>query len=268
MVTDIINPISVLIVDDENKACTNLKNMIHNYVDETLNVVGFAHNTQEASEMLKKLNPDAVFLDIHMPHGNVFEMLENFSERNFQVIFVTAYDEYAIKAFRLNALDYILKPISLAELKNAVQRLKEKIAYKRIVEDDKLLYADLNNQITNKQTQSNITFKGTNSIEIVNFKDIYFVEAHSSYSRIVFIKDKQSKEMTMSNPLSEYEEILPENMFFRAHKSYLVNCARIKRIENRENHIIILSNDMELPVSRRRYGVLLDFLRQNKYDHE
>ena len=260
-------PIRALIVDDENKACSNLKNMLLSYVDATLDVIGFAHNTTEAEAAIKLHKPDAIFLDIHMPHGDVFRMLDNMRPLEFEVIFVTAFDEYAVKAFRLNALDYILKPISVNELKNAVNKLKEKINYKRIVASENMTYADLGEQINKKDLHKNITFKDANNVEIVNFRDVLFIEADSSYCRIVFIKDRQNKEMIMSNPLSDYEEVLPAELFFRVHKSYLVNCGHIKRIDNSENHCIILDNDTTLPISRRRYGALLDFLRANEHNY-
>jgi two-component system LytT family response regulator len=267
MVANLNSTINILIVDDENKACTNLENMLLSYVDPDLNIVGFAHDPYEAEEMIKQHNPHVVFLDIHMQHGNVFELLDKLSPVRFEVVFVTAYDEYAVKAFRLNALDYILKPISVHELQNAVYKLKERLSYKKIITNDSISYTELNNRISNKQVQSNMTFKGQNSVEIVNFKDIFFVEAQSSYSRILFAKEKVVKEMTMSSPLSEYEELLPVDVFFRIHKSYLVNCNYIKRIDNKETHSLVLSNDMELPISRRRYGMLLEFLKTNNYQH-
>ncbi len=267
MVNNLETPIKALIVDDENKACTNLESMLLSYTGPGLEVVGFAHDTIEAEAQIKRLAPDIVFLDIHMPHGNVFTMLEKLSPLSFEVIFVTAFDEYAVKAFRLNALHYILKPISIAELLNAVNKLKEKIGYKRFMAKVAPSFAEINEQVNNKQQSPNITFKGASSVEIVSFRDIFFIEAQSSYSRILFTKDKQVKELTMSNPLSEYEEILPVEMFFRIHKSYLVNCSHIKCVENKDAHFLVLNNDTELPISRRRYGPLLEFLRANKYHY-
>src|ERR1700689_5825299 len=118
--------LNVLIVDDEMEACDNLKNILMEYVDKEINIAGIANNTREAEAQINNFLPDAVFLDIEMPNENAFHFLSRISPFGFEVIFVTAYDEYAIKAFKLNAVDYILKPISIAELTAAVQKLKEK----------------------------------------------------------------------------------------------------------------------------------------------
>src|ERR1700740_2529996 len=115
--------LNVLIVDDEMEACANLQHILSEYVDKEINIVGIANNTREAEAAIAKAAPAAVFLDIEMPNENAFHFLERIAPFNFEVIFVTAYDEYAVKAFKLNAVDYILKPISINELNQAVQRL-------------------------------------------------------------------------------------------------------------------------------------------------
>ncbi len=104
--------IKVLIVDDEKKACSNLRSILSEFVDVKINVAGIAHSGVEAGRLVSEVSPDAIFLDIEMPNENAFEFLARISPFNFEVIFVTAYDEYAVRAFRLNAIDYILKPIS------------------------------------------------------------------------------------------------------------------------------------------------------------
>src|SRR5690242_15259365 len=119
--------LQVLIVDDEKKACTNLKNILLEFVDPGIVIAGIANSTAEAESLIADTTPDAIFLDIEMPTENAFHFLDRISPVNFEVIFVTAYEEYAVRAFRLNAVDYILKPISIAELKKAVQRLKDRI---------------------------------------------------------------------------------------------------------------------------------------------
>jgi two-component system, LytTR family, response regulator len=257
--------INVLIVDDEKRACTNLKNMLMEYVDPELNVSGIANDTRDAEAQIAKLGPDAVFLDIEMPNENAFQFLERISPVNFEVIFVTAYDEYAINAFKLNAIDYILKPISIAELRNAYEKLKDKITYKKIISSSRVSYRELSAEITNKLKPHKITLKDINTTEVVDFKDIYFVEAQSSYSRIVYLKRGVFKEMVLSNPLSDYEELLPADQFYRIHRSYLINCAHIKTILNDGSNQVVMKNELAIPVSRRRYPALLDFLENNEY---
>src|SRR6202012_3296754 len=114
-------------------ACINLKNILREYVDREINVVGVANNTREAEKQITRFSPNAIFLDIEMPNENAFHFLTRISPFEFEVIFVTAYDEYAVKAFKLNAVDYILKPISIEEVSNAVTKAKEHIAYKKLI---------------------------------------------------------------------------------------------------------------------------------------
>ena len=259
---------SVLIVDDEKEACTNLKNMLLEYVDSGINIVGIAHNTSEAEKQIIKLAPDAVFLDIEMPNENAFHFLDRISPFNFEVIFVTAYDEYAVRAFKLNAIDYILKPISIIELKNAYQKLKDRIKYKNIIANNITSYNDLSNQAINKVKNQKITLKEGNSIEVIDFKDIYFVEAQGSYSRILFLKNNTTKEIIMSSALSEYEELLPAELFYRIHKSYLINCAHVKKILKDDISQVVIKDNITLPISRRRFPLLLDFLKRNDFYYE
>ena len=254
--------LKVLIIDDEKRACTNLKNILIEYVDPTINIVGLAYTTQEAEEYIISCSPDAVFLDIEMTNENAFDFLHRISPINFEVIFVTAFDEYAVRAFKLNAIDYILKPISILELKNAVQKLKEKLKFKKIIAENTILYNEISSQVANKAKHHSIKLNGP---EIIDFRDIYFIEAQSSYSRFVINKDRIKKEIIMSYPLSDYEEILPVSMFFRIHRSYLINCIHIKKILNDENCFVKLNSDITLPVSRRRYPLLLEFLKNNDY---
>ncbi len=255
--------IKALIVDDENKACVNLKSLLLDYVDPELNILGMANSTREAEEMALKYTPDVLFLDIEMPNENAFGFLDRISPVSFEVIFVTAYDEYALRAFKLNAIDYILKPISIPELRNAYAKLKEKLSFKKLIAEQQMSYTDLSEQITSKAKGHKITLRGTNSLEVVEFADILFVEAQSSYSRIVFLKNGVEKELLLSHPLSEYEELLPDNVFCRIHRSYLVNTKHIKKISGDNANQVMMNNGLLIPISRRRYASLIEFLEAN-----
>ena len=261
--SSIAHNIKALIVDDENKACINLRSLLLEYVDPDLNIAGIANSTREAEELVEKHKPDVLFLDIEMPNENAFAFLERISPVAFEVIFVTAYDEHALKAFKLNAIDYILKPISIPELRNAYLRLKEKLGFKKLYAEQQLSYQELSAQVINKSRNHKITLRDSSSIEVVDFSDIIFVEAQSSYSRILFIKNGQGREMLLSNPLSEYEELLPDNMFYRIHRSYLINCSQIKKISADNGGQVTMKNGQLIPVSRRRYASLITFLENN-----
>ncbi len=254
--------ITVLIVDDEKKACTNLEHMLKEYAGAGLCIVGMAHNTIDAEKQINQLKPDAVFLDIEMPNENAFHFLDRIGPLSFEIVFITSYNEYAIKAFRLNAVDYILKPISINELVSAVEKLKEKVRYKKTIASTNSSYANIADDINDKVMQQRIVLKSLHTTEVVDFRNIYFIEAQGSYSRIVFLKGTVVKEIVMSNPLSDYEELLPSTSFCRIHRSFLINAAVVKDILNEQPHKVILSGGYTLPVSRRRYSTLLDFLKQ------
>ena len=262
-------PINALIVDDEKKACTNLKNMLTEYVPDGLNIAGMAHNTRDAEKQIGDVNPDVVFLDIEMPNENAFHFLDRIAPINFEVIFVTSYNEYAIKAFRLNAVDYILKPISISELVSAVEKLKDRIRFKKTLPQyTPAAYTQISEEVNNRNAAHKIILKSTNSTEVVDFKHIFFIEAQSSYSKFVFTKGTAIREVVMSNPLSDYEELLPTDIFYRIHRSYLVNCGLIKKIWKNGSNRLQLQDNIILPVSRRRFPLLLDFLKQNHHYDE
>jgi len=259
--------IKVLIVDDEKRACANLKSMLINYVDSSINVVGIARNTQDAEEQILKHSPDAVFLDVEMPHENAFEFLNRIIPFDFEVVFVTAYDEYAIKAFKLNAVDYILKPISINELENAVKKLKDRIRYKKVFVEENF-YTEVSGQVNQQVRPNKIILRDSNNLITVDFKDILYIEAQRSYSQVVYLKNNILKETTLSGPLSDYEELLPIDMFYRVHRSYLINGAHVKKIVCNDAYFVIVNNNIQLPVSRRRYPLLREFLINNRYSYE
>lgn len=247
--------IRVLLIDDEEAACVNLENIIRNYIKTPIEIVGIANDTIQAERLIHELKPDAVFIDIEMPGENAFQFLDRISPLDFEVIFVTAYDEYAMKAFKLNALDYILKPISIEELNNAVNKLCDKLTSNRIL-NQLGFYRSFSQQLNDKTESTCITFRTQTSIEIVNFADIHFIEAQGSYSKVMYQTNNAQRNLTLSHPISEYEEILPKEIFFRTHKSYIVNLNLIERITNDNGSFVTLGN-VQIPVSRRRYAELV-----------
>lgn len=257
--------INVLIVDDEREACVNLENLLTQYVDDNVNVVGKAQSTSEAEQLIDKYAPDALLLDIEMPKENAFNFLDRLSPLKFEVVFVTAYDEYAIKAFKLNAVDYILKPISIPELKDAIGKLREKMIIRSEFSGkySGLDVGSLSRQVTRKVKGTKITLKDNNVIEVVDFRDIYFIEAQGSYFKVVFTKDQALREIVMCGSLTEYEELLPPELFFRVHKSYVINCQHVTNMLKGEHAQVAMTGGFTLPVSRRRFNALLDFLKDN-----
>ncbi len=263
-------PLNVLLVDDEIEACRNLKTILLEYIDPDINIVGIAHNTAEAEQQLEKHNPDAVFLDIEMPNENAFQFLERVSPIHFEVIFVTAYDEYAIKAFKLNAVDYILKPISISELSGAVAKLKDRLKFKALMhtQNSGNDFSEISKQINSKSKLNRITLKGNNTFDIVDFKDVVYVEALGKYSKVFFVKNTGLAEVVTSFAISDYEEMLPTDSFYRIHKSYLINCDHIKQIQKDEASSIKVYDKIVLPISRRRFTSLMEFLQTKSGSYE
>ncbi len=263
-----LNQVNVLIVDDEKEACDNMRNLLKEYAEDDINIIGIANSTREAETLINKTPPDAIFLDIEMPNENAFQFLERVSPVHFEVVFVTAFDEYAIRAFKLNAVDYILKPISITELIEAIRKLKERVEYKKLMAAGPTSYTDLGKQVSTKTKGQKITLKDGSNIEVVDFKHIFFVEAQGSYSRVLFMKNNVTKEKIMSVSLSVYEELMPAEMFYRIHKSYLINCVHVKKIIRDEIGQVVINNEFTLPISRRRFAPLIEFLKSNDYYDE
>lgn len=258
--------LNIIIVDDEIEACNNLRNILLRDIDPDINIIGIAHNTFQAGALISAHKPDAVLLDINMPNENAFSFVDRLSPVDFEIIFVTAYDEYAVRAFRLNAVDYILKPINTLELAAAIGKLKDRLRYKVALRPP--AYEALSGQLQSKDKPRQICLRDSNCVEIVDFRDLLYIAAKGSYSQVVFLKDGQERQLVMSNSIAEYEELLPADLFYRIHKSYLVNCMYIKQIIREDNQVLASGSLFSLPVGRRRYSGLLTFLQQYRSTHD
>lgn len=255
--------LKLLIIDDEQDARENLQRLLLRQTKIAVDVAGMAHNTTEAEKQIRLLKPDALLLDIDMPGEDAFQFLERLEHLPFEVIFVTAYDEYAIRAFRLNAVDYILKPADPDEISHAIHKLQERIQYRHLLEMQARPYENLSAQLSRKAPPDKIYLKELHTTEVVAFTDILHVEARGSYSKIVFMSGRAEKHMIMSHPIAMYEALFPKDLFYRTHKSYLLNCKYIGKIIGGENPVVVLKNKLVLPVSRRRYPAMMSFLRTN-----
>lgn len=259
-----MNPLNILLVDDEPEACMNLAHLLNEYVSKNIRILGAVHNTRDAEAAIKAQQPDAIFLDIEMPNENAFQFLERLDTVSFEIVFVTAYDDYAVRAFRLNAVDYVLKPINIDDLKHAVERVEERLRYKNVMNQSPGFYNDLSRQIGQKKAQEHIILKENNHLEVVPFQNVLYVKAMGSYSRIYYRHHNEERTVLMSRPIAEYEQIFPADMFFRTHRSYLVNRTVIKHL-SREGQSLTLNNGELLPVGRRRFSELLAFIKSHKH---
>ncbi len=246
--------IDAILVDDEQMARNSLRGMLEEQFPE-VNILGECKNVPEAVVMIQKLKPTVVFLDVEMPEYNGFDLLDFFSEEqiNFQIIFVTAYSEYSLKAFEISAVDYLLKPVRTEQLARALRKVKDNTA-------QALNYHTLKENIKEeKEENQKIILHTTESIFVVKLADIYFLEAQGSYTKFV---TESHKDLLISKKISDfgYLESLPN--FFRTHRSYLVNLKRIKRIDKRES-MLDMENGMSIYLAQDRKKSLLDKLNQN-----
>lgn len=252
--------IKVLIVDDDIEAGANLESVLRQ-TGEPIQIMATVRNTADARRMIDICRPDALFLDIEMPQEDAFHFLERVYPFNFEVIFVTAFDTYAVKAFKLNAIDYILKPLSLIEVKSSVERLKEKLISKKLLRQNGFEYQELLGQMVHRRAPQKVFLKMHGNIVAVDFSDIYFVEAKGSYSDVCFRLKGKDCHVVMTNPIAVYEDLLPSNCFFRIHKSYLINCDHLLSITTEGNKFAELKIGNMLPIGRRRYADLVTFVK-------
>ncbi len=228
---------TAIVVDDEHNNRENLITMLAKYCPQ-INVLGEAANVSEAQHLIKTASPEVVFLDIEMPGGNGFTLLDA-GQVPFKVIFVTAYDAYALKAIKFSALDYLLKPIDREELKEAVTRLE--ITSERQEERFKNLGAFLN------QDEKKIALSLTDEIRLVPLHQVLRLQADSNYCRFHL---SSGEEIMTSKNLGYYYDLLKDHDFVRVHQSHLVNKHKLERYVKKDGGFLVLTNGDEVPVSR------------------
>ncbi len=240
--------LKALIIDDEFNARENLKLLIHDHCPD-LDIIGFAESAESARDVIKSTPPDIVFLDIAMPNEDGFEFLRSFDETGFSVIFTTAYNEYALKAFKANAIDYLEKPISIDELKNAVEKsLKYQNGNNTNATNDEL--TALMHEMNNSKSSDRISIPTRNGYLIIRNQDIVHLEASDNYT-MIYLNDG-SRHLSSKN-IKIYEENLDENIFFRTHKSHIINIENhLKEFSRSEGNVAIMTNGKYVPISRRK----------------
>lgn len=241
--------IRTILIDDEPNNTENLKHLLTTYCPE-VDVLGEAINARQGIELINLINPDLVFLDIEMPQQNGFDMLAQLSAIQFEVIFVTAYNNYALKAIKFNALDYILKPIDIEELIEAVARVRQKLSDKSQLEVTRKALHNLQQLPQNKR----IALASLDKIEFFKIESIVRCLGENNYTRFYFT---DGEPRLISKPLSEYEELLSDYNFIRVHKSHLVNANQISSFVKRDGGYLIMSDGFSVPVSRRKKDDLL-----------
>jgi two-component system LytT family response regulator len=237
--------IRAIIIDDEPKSIQSLEWDL-NFYSDSIHVVGTFSNVIEAIRKIEGLQPDVVFLDIEMPEIDGFQFLEYFKDRNFEVVFVTAYAQHAIQAIKERALDYLLKPIEKDDLNDAILRVSENKKKRNSVEvfqNEKLVFQG-----------TRLKINSDDRMVFLNPSEIVFCESDGSYSRIITENDGV---IYVSKKLKYLEETLPSELFFRIHNSYLINLHKVNMFEKNTSKVV-LSTGISLPVSRLKKASFLD----------
>jgi two-component system LytT family response regulator len=249
--------IKVIIVDDEQSARESLVNCIQHYCDG-ISIVGLGKNVADAVDLIYRFSPDIVFLDIEMPMGNGFTLFEKIKNPTFETIFTTAYEEFAIKAFRVSALDYLTKPIDFRQLQEAILKFKQKQKVELREQRIELLIENM----TNRPNEFNkIVIPDVDGFSLINISEILYCQADGSYTHIHFLKGKK---ITTSKLLKSIEDLLPSETFFRIHKSHLVNLNLIRRYSKIDGNQLILENETVLDISDRQKKPFFDKINQIK----
>ena len=243
-----------VIIDDESRSRETLQEMLKLYCPN-VEVVSEGMDVQSGLLAIRSQNPDLVFLDIKMPDGSGFDLLRQLMPINFKLIFITAYEEYAIKAFKFNAVDYITKPVDPDELQLAVEKATKTLDAENINGRLKQMLDDYSRP--NVAENRKLILKTSEAIHILDTDDIVRCESDSNYT--IFIMNNQEKIM-ISKSIKEYADFLEEQDFFRVHQSHLINLNYLKRFK-KDDLVCVLKDNTEVPVSYRKRNELLRILK-------
>ena len=233
-----------IIIDDEDNSSNALKEKLRQFAQ--IQIIGICSSGAEGIEMIDALKPDVVFLDIEMPKMNGFTMLQQITYKNFELIFTTAYDHYAIKAIRFSALDYLMKPIEINELRQAIERAEEK---KQLALPNQRLELLLENLGHKMHERLRIAVPTNTGLEFLKVENIIYLEASINYTHI-FMQD--NRKYTVSRTLKEFEEMLPQDSFLRIHHSHIINKHFAEKYIRGEGGQVVLSNGVVLDIAKRK----------------
>jgi two-component system, LytTR family, response regulator len=241
--------LKAVIVDDEIDCCETIAELLQTYCPG-VEVTGVYHNGAEALPAIIRLQPDLVFLDVEMPKMNGFEMLEQLPQVNFDIIFTTSYDQYALKAIRFSAIDYLLKPIDRNELQKAVQKIVQR-SQRTISKQVEILMQKIHQPA---KSISKIALPTMEGLQMIPVASIISCESDGNYSSL---RLKGGNKMVVSTPIKEIEEMLVEFSFVRVHRSYLVNLNEVEKYVKGEGGYLVMSDGSMVDVSRGKKETLM-----------
>jgi len=240
--------LKAIIVDDEPYCCETITTLLEE--NNEVEIVAVCYSAADALSAIQKYSPDLVFLDVEMPKMNGFEMLEQLPAVNFEIIFTTSYDQYALKAIRFSAIDYLLKPIDSDELQKAIQKVIHR-SQKPIAQQLEILMQKIHQPSTPINKIAMPTMEG---LQMIPVDSIICCESDSNYT-ILLLKNK--KKIIVSRTLKEIEELLEEHSFIRVHRCYLVNLNEVEKYVKGEGGYLVMSDGSSVDVSRAKKELLL-----------
>jgi two-component system, LytTR family, response regulator len=249
--------LKAIIVDDEQHCIDTLAAMLQKKFAESITLLGTYNNADDAKKGIETLAPDLVFLDVEMPRKTGVDMLCEIKHIDFEIIFTTAYEQYAVRAIKMNALDYLLKPFGIEELQEAINKCieKRKQAHNNGAEG---LAVFLQNLKTALPENKRITISTGKGLQFIEIKTIVHIEALNNYSQFYFA-DKTK--LLVSKTLKEFDDMLTGYNFFRVHNSHLINLAHLKSILIEDGDIAVMTNGSQVEISRRKKPELIEMLK-------
>jgi len=242
--------IKAIVIDDEKNAREAIQQIIDKYFKD-ISVIGLADDVKSGIRLITELNPDLVLLDIKLPDGTGFDILNHFQDIQFFTIFITAYDKHAIQAFKFSALDYLLKPIDIDEFRGAIDKL---IKAKEEQNTKQKLEIFLENIQNISKEVKRIVLKTSDSIHLVQVNEILRCQSEGNYTKFFFTNKSP---ILVSKNIKEYYDILKDFQFFRPHQSHIVNINYIKRFHKLDGGSLIMQDDSSVPVSTRKREELM-----------
>ena len=240
--------ITALLIDDDDNLRAGMKSLLSRYAPE-IAIMGEADSVKTGTELLLKTDPQVVFLDIHLGDGSGFDLLEEVNKRgklNSQIVFITAHEQYAIKAFRFSALDFLLKPVDPDELEKVISKIKNVLVKSDSVAHIDLLLENIRRKVDNFKR---IALSTADGIHLFEISDIIRCESEDNYTKFYI---KNNKPVLISKTLKEYEDLLTEHGFERIHQSHLINLAYLKSYIKKDGGYVVMADNSNLPISQRK----------------
>ena len=249
--------ITALLIDDDDNLRAGMKSLLSRYAPE-IAIMGEADSVKTGTELLLKTEPQVVFLDIHLGDGSGFDLLEEVNKRgklNSQIVFITAHEQYAIKAFRFSALDFLLKPVDPDELEKVISKIKNVLVKSDSVAHIDLLLENIRKKVDNFKR---IALSTADGIHLFEISDIIRCESEDNYTKFYI---KNNKPVLISKTLKEYEDLLTEHGFERIHQSHLINLAYLKSYIKKDGGYVVMADNSNLPISQRKKDRLQELIK-------